>query len=51
MVVGNGQDAAQIQLLEGQLTWLVQIISAIIRGRANTGSSSSSMQVLTTQSS
>ena len=43
--VGNGQDEAQIQLLEGQLTWLVQIISAIIRGRANSSAAGSSMQV------
>ena len=31
----SGQEEAQLQLLEGQLSWLVHIIGAVIRGRNN----------------
>lgn len=30
------QDLKQLELLEGQLTWLVHIIGAVVRGRMNT---------------
>ena len=32
-IAGNGQDKIQIQVLEGQLSWFVHIISAILKGR------------------
>ncbi len=31
-----GQDLKQLEMLEGQLTWLVHIIGAVVRGRMNT---------------
>lgn len=31
-----GQDLKQLEMLEGQLTWLVHIIGAVVRGRINT---------------
>lgn len=31
-----GQDLKQLDMLEGQLTWLVHIIGAVVRGRMNT---------------
>ncbi|PSC72660.1 exportin-7 isoform X2 isoform A [Micractinium conductrix] len=31
-----GQDLTQLAMLEGQLTWLVHIIGAVVRGRMNT---------------
>ena len=31
-----GQDAVQLEVLEGQLTWLVHIIGAVISGRLST---------------
>eukprot|EP00803_Ostreobium_quekettii_P004119 evm.model.scf_281.4 EVM.evm.TU.scf_281.4 scf_281:37255-51104(+) len=34
-----GQDARQLSVLEGQLTWLVYIIGAVLRGRLSTSSS------------
>ncbi|KAL4457497.1 hypothetical protein ABPG75_012362 [Micractinium tetrahymenae] len=33
---GAGQDLKQLDMLEGQLTWLVHIIGAVVRGRMNT---------------
>ena len=30
------QDLKQLGMLEGQLTWLVHIIGAVVRGRMNT---------------
>ena len=31
-----GQDAVQLEVLEGQLTWLVHIVGAVISGRLST---------------
>lgn len=31
-----GQDEKQLEMLEGQLTWLVHIIGAVVKGRMNT---------------
>ena len=39
---GNaGQDAVQLEVLEGQLTWLVHIIGAVIRGRLSSSTAES----------
>lgn len=41
-VMGNaGQDAVQLEVLEGQLTWLVHIIGAVIRGRLSSSTAES----------
>ena len=40
--LGNaGQDAVQLEVLEGQLTWLVHIIGAVIRGRLSSSTAES----------
>ena len=40
--MGNaGQDAVQLEVLEGQLTWLVHIIGAVIRGRLSSSTAES----------
>ncbi len=36
-----GQDAVQLEVLEGQLTWLVHIIGAVIRGRLSSSTAES----------
>ena len=36
-----GSDASRLVLLEGQLTWIVYIIGAVIRGRLNSSSAES----------
>ncbi len=36
-----GQDAVQLVVLEGQLTWLVHIIGAVIRGRLSSSTAES----------
>ena len=41
---GAGQDEAGMQVLEGQSSWLVHIIGAVIRGR--NGSSAGENQVI-----
>ena len=33
---GGSSDLKQLEMLEGQLTWLVHIIGAVVRGRMNT---------------
>jgi hypothetical protein len=45
---GNGQEVLQIQLLEGQLAWFVHIISAILKGRLSSTTSSAESQVTQT---
>lgn len=37
----SGQEEAQTQLLEGQLSWLVHIVGAVIRGRNSSSSGES----------
>ena len=36
-----GQDAVQLEVVEGQLTWLVHIIGAVIRGRLSSSTAES----------
>ena len=40
--MGNaGQDAVQLEVLEGQLTWLVHIVGAVIKGRLSSSTAES----------
>jgi exportin-7 len=42
----TGVDNTQLQAMEGQLTWLVHIVGAIIRGRQTSSSSAESQEVI-----
>ena len=41
MTLAAGQDGRALALLEGQLTWLVHIVGAIIKGRLSSSSAES----------
>jgi exportin-7 len=42
----TGVDNKQLQAMEGQLTWLVHIVGAIIRGQQTSSSSAESQEVI-----
>ena len=41
VAVCAGQDGSRLESLEGQLTWLVHIVGAVLRGRLNSNSAES----------